>query len=501
MPGREGVKESRSLEQRAVQAHGNTDSESLPALLLSRRWGSEGRKRGPVCRKVFQASKRSLTWKLAIAVLVPVCVALALLHSSLIAWFPGAPQVPSALQPTLFSLFLFVAFATWLGGTLWMLPRSARKALPTREDLEERLRLQEMLWDINLSLGSTLELEALLPRMAERVGKAIDGASCSILLVEKETGSAVIRATWGRASTLWKVGTTLGLNEPWVLELCQAAKPLRSDDLRSDERFGAWKDSAGKRPALLALPLLRGDEFLAILLLVREGDEAAPAAFTPSEVTFATAVGQLSVNAIGNTLRYQQAVRLSITDPLTGVYNRRYLVSRLDFESLRAKQMDHPVSIGIIDIDHFKCLNDAAGHSAGDLVLRRIGELLMASVRRSDTIARIGGEEFCLLFPDMIKRDAIPVFEQIRRLVQETDFSSSGVPGGKVTISVGFSTWPEDGENMTELFDAADAALYASKRNGRNRVTAYEQGMELHPERQRDRAAAQQILDELASPR
>jgi diguanylate cyclase (GGDEF)-like protein len=135
----------------------------------------------------------------------------------------------------------------------------------------------------------------------------------------------------------------------------------------------------------------------------------------------------------------------------------------------------------MIDVDHFKSLNDTAGHRAGDAVLRELYRLMSRMVRRVDTLARYGGEEFMVLLPQVSRPEAREVGEKLRRAVAEAAWPH----GGPVTISVGVANLPADAATLERLADCADAALYAAKRGGRNLVVAYAPGMEQQPGRER----------------
>jgi diguanylate cyclase (GGDEF)-like protein len=153
-------------------------------------------------------------------------------------------------------------------------------------------------------------------------------------------------------------------------------------------------------------------------------------------------------------------------------------------EIARAHRFGTSVSFLMIDIDHFKVLNDAAGHRAGDVTLRQVSDLIKNSVRKVDTLGRYGGEEFVLVLPQIQRPEALEVAEKIRRAVEEYPFTHrTAQPNGRITISIGVATLPADANTLEKLVDSADAALYASKRGGRNRVIAYEPGMESHPGR------------------
>jgi len=166
----------------------------------------------------------------------------------------------------------------------------------------------------------------------------------------------------------------------------------------------------------------------------------------------------------------QDALREQSThDPLTGLYNRRYLEETLGRELLLAARGDYPVSVIMADLDHFKAVNDRYGHPAGDQVLRVFGALLKHHARSSDIYCRYGGEEFLLVLPRMTEASAVERAEQLRAAM-----ATAPVGHGEalipMTASFGVATFPRDGRNGDELIAAADAALYRAKAAGRNRV-------------------------------
>jgi len=161
----------------------------------------------------------------------------------------------------------------------------------------------------------------------------------------------------------------------------------------------------------------------------------------------------------------EELERLSITDPLTRIYNRRYLMTRLDEEGRRARRTDRPFTVVMLDVDHFKKFNDTYGHQAGDEVLEGVAAVLDECVREVDCAARYGGEEFIIVLPETTAEGGLELTQRIReRLATET------FPGGKVTLSIGIAEFPADGETPDFVLRAADAALYRAKREGRDRV-------------------------------
>jgi len=168
----------------------------------------------------------------------------------------------------------------------------------------------------------------------------------------------------------------------------------------------------------------------------------------------------------------EEAERLAITDPLTSLFNRRFLEEKLSNELIRAKAYNNYLSIVMADIDHFKRINDTYGHKVGDEVLKALALILKANTRGNDTVARYGGEEFVIILSNVSKYDAYRIAERIRLEVEDTSFEEIGVPE-KITVSFGISCFPEDGEDAIDLLKKADQALYQAKSQGRNRVVVF----------------------------
>ena len=157
--------------------------------------------------------------------------------------------------------------------------------------------------------------------------------------------------------------------------------------------------------------------------------------------------------------------RLSVTDDLTGLYNRRYLMDALANEVRRSRRLDHPCALLMADVDHFKEYNDAHGHLAGDQALARMAAILRETTRDVDCAARYGGEEFVVLMPETRAAGAIETAQRIR-----TRLATDELLGGKLSVSVGVAQFPDDGDAPEALLARADAALYRAKREGRDRV-------------------------------
>lgn len=167
----------------------------------------------------------------------------------------------------------------------------------------------------------------------------------------------------------------------------------------------------------------------------------------------------------------EEALLLSYTDDLTGIYNHRFFIQQLTLEVERQRRYPTALSLLMIDIDYFKHYNDINGHLAGDQVLRQIANLLQQGVRQSDIVARYGGEEFAAILIHAEREKAREIAERIRRIVAETPFPNERQqPNQNLTVSIGIATFSPTISTVTDLIREADHALYRAKRKGRNRV-------------------------------
>lgn len=166
---------------------------------------------------------------------------------------------------------------------------------------------------------------------------------------------------------------------------------------------------------------------------------------------------------------YSQTRFLSVTDPLTGLYNRRHFEDTIEREFLRASRYNNHLSFAIIDVDFFKKVNDTYGHSTGDYVLKEVAYLILQNLRKTDMVFRYGGEEFTVIITETPKEKAIIPLERLRKAVEDYPFSYNS-QNINVTISIGISEVCKNITTVHQLFDDADKALYKAKENGRNQI-------------------------------
>lgn len=216
----------------------------------------------------------------------------------------------------------------------------------------------------------------------------------------------------------------------------------------------------------LCVPMMAQGDTLGLLYL----HSNSQATITPPQKRLAEAISKQIAISLANlklreTLQYQ-----SFRDPLTGLFNRRYLDASMDRELHRVMREDKPLGIIMLDVDHFKQFNDTFGHDAGDVVLQSIGRFLQDNVRQSDIACRFGGEEFTIILPHASLENALERAEQLRLGVKNLHIQYGNQPLGLITVSLGVAAFPHHGENPKDLLQNADSALYKAKEQGRDRV-------------------------------
>lgn len=222
----------------------------------------------------------------------------------------------------------------------------------------------------------------------------------------------------------------------------------------------------------LLTPLVHRDHRFGLVII---GNKHNNKPYSLAEIDIFTTLTNFLAVALSNARIYEEMERISLTDPLTGLFNRRYFDNYLDTEIARAKRFEHPLSLVMLDVDHFKNYNDQLGHLNGDHLLVSLAEVLTLTVRRSDIVARYGGEEFCIILPEIARDGALVFSERLRNTISAHPFRKREVqPDGHVSISIGTATYPDDAQASNDLVEKADKAMYQAKNSGRNRVAVFD---------------------------
>jgi diguanylate cyclase (GGDEF)-like protein len=348
--------------------------------------------------------------------------------------------------------------------------QDGEKALARNENRSKRYsRLQEAA----TQLGTTLELETLADLIMAQTLQILQERALTLSLFIFEAGGRELlrRQVDQGAGALLPPEAQAGadpLNQ-WVIS---RGTTLIIRDLEKDFRFRGLETSGLKGKCFYISPLLSSQGQVTGLLRVESLEKDA--LDTEDQRILESLVVLASLSA-ENAKLYRETQELAITDGLTKLLLRRPLLERLDSELKRSLQTGQPLAFILLDIDHFKAVNDTYGHPLGDKVLREIAQGVKRRVRDVDLCGRYGGEEFAVLLPATDLKGGLLVAERIREGVRREAFELRG-DSKTITVSLGVACFPEDAQSMEALIERADEALYRSKEGGRDRVTAYSGG-------------------------
>jgi len=332
------------------------------------------------------------------------------------------------------------------------------------EGLRKRFQRYATLKELTEVLSSGLSLKDVVKLVAQRSFQIIGkGERCLVYLVEAQ-GMLTLVAQEGTEGLFIEKTDKGDIFDKWVLKQRQ---PLVITDIQKDFRLRLnEKDESLKRwRSLVIAPVISKERVIGLLRL----NSATPDTFTPDDLRLLDIISGLASVAIENALLYKRTEELAIKDGLTGLYVHRYFLQRFQEEQEGAKLMKTFLSLLMCDLDHFKRYNDRYGHTAGDILLKRIAEILVKNSKDDSVVARYGGEEFCIILPEMDSIHAKKIAEKIRKAVEE-EILVIRRARTRITISIGVVTYPKDATTPEELIRLADGAMYKAKRRGRNRV-------------------------------
>jgi len=283
--------------------------------------------------------------------------------------------------------------------------------------------------------------------------------------------TAVLRASGLHLETVARWGDEAPVQPIFSVEDCWALRRGSFHEIR-DPQVGLCRHFVHQRETnYMCVPLIVQGEVLGLLCVV---DATAPGGTQQVGRRQLTVMVGESIKLCLSNLKLREKLHAQAThDPLTGLFNRRYLEDTLSRELHRAHRRNSPLGVAMLDLDHFKRFNDTFGHDAGDSLLRELGQLLRERLRQSDILCRYGGEEFVLILPDSSLADTQQRVEQIRGLIKGLKIRHGDELVGTIAVSAGIAGTPEHGSTAAELLRAADSALYAAKQAGRDCVVVY----------------------------
>ena len=321
--------------------------------------------------------------------------------------------------------------------------------------------LQAGLARLGDTLSSTHDLDRILHVVLESAMVSTRASGGMLLLLNPSRDQLVLSASRGLEVPLDLV---LPVGHGVSGQVAQAAEPVRG---RIGHGPGELAPAPGEPSdtSFIAVPLMSSGAVVGVLDLF---GSASGEGFDERDLaTIRTFASQATV-AVNNVLLHEEAQRLSITDALTGLWNYRYFTLTIGKEIERATRFERPLSLLMLDLDHFKTVNDTFGHPRGDAVLIELAKRIKSQVRDVDTVARYGGEEVVIILPETDDGGAVQAAERIRSIVGGSAFGSADEAPITVTVSIGVAVFPQHGASATTLLARADEALYDAKRAGRD---------------------------------
>ncbi len=341
-----------------------------------------------------------------------------------------------------------------------------------RERLEEAEHYQrllaEALRDTAAALNSALRLDDVLDRILENVGRVISYKMVDLMLVENEH-ARVVRSHQKIQSTYSAVGYTLTIAKtPNLCHMVETGEPMIIPDTL---KYVGWVDIPETRwiKSYAGAPILVRGELAGFLGLSSDEPNYFSVGIIEPLKTFAN---QAAI-ALQNARLYATVEESAITDELTRLHNRRGLGELGEREVARAQRFGHPLTAILLDIDYFKQVNDQFGHSAGDRVLRALADCLRQHIRNVDIAARIGGEEFVILLPEVDLATGTQIARRLGEIIAQMHVPIERPKPITITVSMGVATITPDISNLAQLIQRADQAQYQAKQNGRNQVAAF----------------------------
>ncbi len=331
-------------------------------------------------------------------------------------------------------------------------------------ELEARLHIQKDLYQSARGLAAVLSMDSFLHEVRASVAGSFTYQS-GWLIQFPRGGASVVRDLHNAAA---------GDRAPFDEEFLEMLRTCRDVLLSTDEICSlAAREAPSPSASWIAAPLMhQGATWGAIVWLDVEWARDRPGRGVVELVEMLRNLQYQFSLALSRILLYEQTEKLSRTDPLTDLHKRWYFMQRLEEEVLRCRRNKAPLSVIMIDIDHFKRINDRFGHLAGDRVLHAVAQRVRETLRLGDLACRYGGEEFLIALPGADEEQAAQAAERIREAIRDLSIDTSGEPA-RVTASLGVAQLLEPQEHVEDAIDRADSMLYRAKWLGRDRVCVF----------------------------
>ncbi|GAB4536318.1 MAG: hypothetical protein Fur0020_04230 [Thermodesulfovibrionia bacterium] len=326
------------------------------------------------------------------------------------------------------------------------------------------------LLDISRAIAPLLDTEHLFHTILEKSIQLLNAEQGSLMLLDHDTSELLIEARKGLGDIV-KEKTRLKKDECIAARVIDTGKPLLVDDIERHSLIKRPNRPHYKTKSFISMPIKIEDRVEGV---INVSDKIDGSRFNEYDLKILESFTASASIAIQRSLFYKQTEKLkelSITDPLTGLYNRRHINERIKEEITRFKRYKHPFSFLMLDIDGFKTYNDTYGHIKGDEVLKALADTITESLRTIDIAGRFGGDEFVVILSQTPKVDAISIANRLRENVNNRLMGFTPDRSMRMTISMGITTFPDDTSSLEDVLKKTDEALYLAKRGGGNRVS------------------------------
>lgn len=342
----------------------------------------------------------------------------------------------------------------------------------SEEQISKSLQEQHMLYDIGIMLSSSDKQEDMLLTIIQYAMRLTYTPAGSITLYNETTGKMELVASIGFSDS-FSIKTTWDIQKGGLSDhILNEGKTVAIKNIKEMIKVDRPALEAEGIKSLLATPLIAERKTIGILYV----DDFREREFTPKDESIIALLATQAAAAIEKLQLLEKTRKLAITDELTTLHNHRHFVHLLNEELKRAKRYSRPLSVMLIDIDHFKHYNDTNGHLEGNDVLKDVAATMLHSIRDIDILARYGGEEFAVILPEADKFEAGKCAERLRQAIESKTFANQDKqPLGNLTVSIGYATYPGDAKMQRSLLNRADIALYKAKEEGRNKAVAFTQ--------------------------
>jgi diguanylate cyclase (GGDEF)-like protein len=345
------------------------------------------------------------------------------------------------------------------------LEEKASEVTTTNRRLEQTLKELSILFSISQSLTSSIDPDELCNQLSTVILKNMELEDFAILLLN-EADELEVRAARGFRKSDKVRELRFKVGEGISGHVAQNKEAIYIPDTSRDTEYMHYKGVKKENGSFLSLPIVTKNKLLGVINFSRKDVDG----FSEQEQRLLTTVaGQVAI-ALENAKLYEKTKELSLVDDLTHLFNRRHFLKILEMEFKRATRFQRPLSLLMIDVDHFKRFNDTFGHLEGDKLLEELSAVLKNNLREIDTVARYGGEEFAVILPNTPISQSEKVGVKLNKFVKDM----CGQSHQKfITVSMGVSAFPADADSPEDMINHADIALYKAKAQGRDQVITY----------------------------